>query len=236
MKFNIFIFFTLNFILLSCTNQQNDNAETTSLFNQQDLSGWHVDVPAMDDNMEVSNPFIVRNNMLVSLGEPSGHLITDADYEDYRLEIEYRYVDEPGNSGVLVHASTLRAQYDMFPQSIEVQLKHGEAGDFYCFGENITVPNMVQRRGPKEEWGVTEGKAQRIKKLIDDAEKPVGKWNSLTIECLVDEVKVWINNRMVNYGYNCTAYKGKIALQSEGAELEFRKIDITPITKKTSRH
>src|SRR6266853_2598688 len=73
-----------------------------SLFNGKDLSGWHVDVPAPDSNVRLRNPFLVRNGVLVSLGEPRGHLITDSSFHDYRLEVEYRFPGAPGNSGVLV--------------------------------------------------------------------------------------------------------------------------------------
>lgn len=45
----------------------------------------------------------------------------------------------------------------MFPQSIEVQMMHEQAGDFWCIVENIAVPDMERRRGPKETWGITEG-------------------------------------------------------------------------------
>ena len=85
-----------------------------SLFNGKDLKGWHVDVPALDTNPRGRNPFIVRNGMLVSLGEPQGHIITDSSYRNYRLEVEYRFPGKPGNSGVLVHASTPRALYKMY--------------------------------------------------------------------------------------------------------------------------
>ena len=53
-----------------------------SLFNGKDLTGWHVDVPAADSNVRLRNPFLVRNGMLVSLGEPPGHLISDSSYRD----------------------------------------------------------------------------------------------------------------------------------------------------------
>ena len=36
---------------------------------------------------------------------------------------------------------------------------------------------------------------------------------------------------MVNYGFNATASKGNIALQAEGSEVEFRKVELAPITK-----
>jgi hypothetical protein len=206
-------------------------AQTIKLFNGEDLKGWHVDVPAMDNNADVNSPFIIRDGLLVSMGTPNGHLITDKSYQNYRIDVEYRFPGKPGNCGVLVHASTPRALYDMFPKSIEVQMQHQNAGDFWCIGEDISVPNMEERRGPKSNWGITQGKGRRIKNLTDDSESPLGEWNTMKIECLNRVVKVWVNGNLVNEGHDCTADKGQIALQAEGSEVEFRKINLTPITK-----
>ncbi|WP_293790101.1 DUF1080 domain-containing protein [uncultured Pedobacter sp.] len=200
-----------------------------SLFNGKDLNGWHVDVPAMDSNPNAINPFIVRNGMLVSLGTPGGHLITDKTYKNYQLTVQYRFAGKPGNCGVLVHASTPRVLYGMFPKSMEIQMQHKDAGDFWCIEEDITVPDMVSRRGPKENWGVNGDKLRRIKNLTDDSEKPVGEWNTMIIQCLNDEIKVWVNGTLVNYGTNCTASSGQIALQAEGSEVEFKQLDLKPI-------
>jgi hypothetical protein len=214
---------------LSCATLSGK--KSVSLSNGKDLSGWHVDIPKMDENPDLKGPFIVRDGMLVSLGTPRGHLITDEVYQDYRLDAEYRFPGKPGNCGVLVHASTPRALYKMFPKSIEVQMNHEHAGDFWCIVEDITVPDMVQRRGPKEEWGITEGKKRRILNLTDGSENPVGEWNTMVIECLDDDIMVWVNGDLVNHGTGCTATKGQIAIQAEGAEVEFRKLQLTPITK-----
>jgi hypothetical protein len=229
MKFNLFLLIIL-FAAASCKNSE---PETVSLFNGTDLSGWHANVPAMDNNPDTINPFIVRDGMLVSLGTPGGHLITDSVYQNYRLVAEYRFAGEPGNCGVLVHASTPRALYGMFPKSLEVQMMHENAGDFWCIVEDITVPDMEERRGPKEEWGITEGKRRRILNLTDGSENPVGEWNTMAIECVGDEVKVWVNGDLVNYGYDCTAAKGQIAVQAEGSEVEFRKLKLTFIDQLT---
>src|SRR3954449_12900914 len=82
---------------------------TIPLFNGKDLSNWEPDVPARDTNPNAPASFIVRNGMLVSLGEPQGHLVTKQTYRDYRLEAEYRFPGKPGNCGILVHASRPRA-------------------------------------------------------------------------------------------------------------------------------
>ena len=223
------IFFVLISIILSIPQQADAAKKGKSLFNGKDLSGWHADVPEMDNNPDVASPFIVRNGFLVSMGTPGGHLVTDKIYRNYRLKVEYRFAGKPGNCGVLVHASTPRALYEMFPRSIEVQMQHQSAGDFWCIGEDITVPDMEARRGPKAEWGGTEGKRRQIKNLTDGSEKPAGEWNRMVIECVGRVIKVWVNGDLVNYGYDCSADRGQIALQAEGSEVEFRKLVLTKI-------
>jgi hypothetical protein len=166
-------------ICISCTSQNSK-----SLFNGKNLDGWHIDIPEMDSIPNIRNPFIVRDGMLVSLGTPQGHLISDEDYENFRLEVEYRFAGELGNCGVLVFASRPRSLYKMFPKSIEVQMMHENAGDFWCIVEDIEVENMIERRGQPSEWGITEGKKRRILNLTDDSEMPLGEWNSMLIECL----------------------------------------------------
>ncbi|NCB09738.1 MAG: DUF1080 domain-containing protein, partial [Bacteroidia bacterium] len=127
-----------------------------------------------------------------------------------------------------------RALYQMLPQSVEVQMMHENAGDFWCIVEDISVPDMEARRGPKEEWGITEGKQRRILNLTDGSENPPGEWNTLVVECLGREIKVWVNGHLVNHGFDCTASKGQIAVQAEGSEVEFRKLELTPISEITA--
>ncbi len=217
------IIIALMFSIAACNNE-----ETINLIDGK-LEKWHTDVPAMDDNPDAINPFIIRDGMLVSLGVPAGHLITNEDYSDYRLVAEYRFASKPGNCGILVHVSTPRALYDMFPASLEVQMQHEHAGDFWCIQEDIKVDNMVERRGPQEEWGVSEGKRRRIENLTDGSENPSGEWNKMVIECSGDEIKVWVNDDLVNHGYDCTATSGQIAVQAEGSEVEFRTLELTKL-------
>jgi hypothetical protein len=203
-----------------------------ALFNGRDLSGWYADVPDKDTNPSAVATFIVRNGMLVSLGTPRGHLLTESPYRDYRLEVEYRFPGEGGNCGVLVHASTPRALYKMFPQSIEVQMLHQNAGDFWCILENIEVPDMENRRPRKEgqRWGGGPEDARRIFNLTDTSEKPLGEWNTMAIEARGRTLKVWVNGDLVNEGFGATADSGKIALQAEGTEVEFRRVEMKPLS------
>ncbi len=207
-------------------------AQTIPLFNHVDLSGWHADVPPRDTVPSLPVPFAVRSGVLAIAGEPRGHLISDSVYRNYRLEVEYRFPGKPGNAGVLIHASTPRALYAMFPKSIEVQMESGNAGDFWCIVEDITVPDMVRRRGPRADWGITEGKGRRIRHLADGKEKPLGEWNRMVVEAVGRSISVWVNGTMLNRGTRATADRGQIAIQSEGAEVEIRKVDLTPLRRR----
>ncbi len=113
-------------------------------------------------------------------------------------------------------------------------MESGNAGDFWVILEDIRVPNMEQRRGPRSEWGTTEGKARRIKNLTDSSEKPLGQWNTMIIEVLGRSIRVWVNGDLVNDGTDATADRGQIALQAEGSEVEFRKLLLTPIVSLTA--
>ncbi len=128
-----------------------------SLFDGKSLSGWYMDVPDLQADSSLRRPFIVREGLLVSLGTPGGHLITEDSYKNYTLEFDYRFVGEPGNCGVLVHASSPRALYGMFPKSIEVQMMHSNAGDFWCIQEDIQVDDMEKKTWPKRELGCDRG-------------------------------------------------------------------------------
>jgi len=206
-------------------------AAVVHLFNGKDLAGWKPDVPERDADPNGPPSFVVRDGKLVSLGKPEGHLLTDGRYRDYRLEVEYRFPGKAGNSGVLIHTSTPRVLYKMFPQSIEVQLMSGNAGDFWCIHEDIKVENMETRRPRRagEKWGGAEGDARRVVNLTDGSEKPLGEWNSLIIEARAKAITVWLNGDLVNNGFDASVDQGRIALQAEGAEVEFRKVDIGPL-------
>jgi hypothetical protein len=202
-----------------------------SLFNGKDLAGWHTDIPAADKKKDLDPSFVVRDGLLVSLGNPRGHLITNQASANYKLVVEYRFPGKPGNCGVLVHCSTPRVLSNMFPASIEVQMFSENAGDFWCIGEDIEVPDMEKRRPRKDgqKWGGKKGEARHIVNLTDGSEKPPGEWNTMVIECRGAEVTVHVNGDLVNHGSKCTAQKGQIALQAEGSEVEFRKVELTPL-------
>ena len=88
---------------------------------------------------------------------------------------------------------------------------------------------LLKMRGPEEEWGVVEGKRRRIKNLTDGSENEPGEWNTMVIECEGRAIRVWVNGDKVNEGRDCTADSGSIAIQAEGAEVEIRRLELSPL-------
>jgi hypothetical protein len=188
-------------------------AEPRRLFNGKDLEGWSFDV--VTSKVAGGEIWSVKDGILVCSGRPPSVLRSKEDFANYQLVLEWRWAAKPGNSGVLVHASTPREMY-VWPKSIEVQLRHGDAGDFWLLGETIR-----ETPGKREE--------RRWVNLADGAEKPAGEWNAMTIRCQGDALLVHVNGTKVNEAKGLSVAKGAICLQSEGAEIHFRKVEITPL-------
>ena len=189
--------------------------EPIELFDGKDLNGWTFDVSG--ENAKPEQVWSVHDGILVCKGKPAGVIRTEKGYGNYELVVEWRWPKgkHPGNSGCLIHCSTPR-NLGPWPKCLEVQLMNGNAGDFWMLGEKIQVPG-------KKPVG------QRWPNTTDGSEKPVGEWNTMKIRAAGDKVSVWVNGEKVNEGTGCTAQKGAICLQSEGAEIHFRKVQLTPL-------
>ncbi len=194
-------------------------AEPAALFNGRDLSGWTFDV--IDSKVKPEDVWSVRDGLLVCKGRPPGVIRTEkADYADYELTVEWRWAPggKPGNSGLLIHASKPREMF-VWPKSIEVQLGAGNAGDFWTIGEKLTVPN-------------TTPQGRRWLKRQESVEKPPGEWNTMRVRCQADTLKVWVNDVLMNEAAGLSATRGALCLQSEGAEIHFRKVELKPLDAK----
>ena len=190
-------------------------AEPKKLFNGKDLDGWTFDV--IDPKVKPAEIWSVVDGNLVCKGKPPGVIRTNADFENYELTVEWRWAPggKPGNSGLLIHASKPREMF-VWPKSIEVQLGTGNAGDFWMIGESVTVAD-------------TTANGRRWMKRQESTEKPPGDWNTMRVRCEGTKITVWVNGTLMNEGTGLSATKGAICLQSEGAEIHFRKVELTPI-------
>ena len=105
----------------------------------------------------------------------------------------------------------------VWPKSIECQIQEHDTGDFWMVGgTSIEI----------------DGKAEtRYRKKTQDAEKPTGEWNTVEVVCDGDKITHIVNGVKVNEGSKASLTKGKITLQSEGAEIFFRRVSLQPLAK-----
>jgi len=194
---------------------QGTAGEPVALFNGKDFTGWVFD--NIDPKVTPESVWSVSEGVLICKGRPPGVIRTDKDHSNYILVVEWRWAPDtkPENSGILIHVSKPREIF-VWPKSIEVQLAHQNAGDFWMIGESLTVAGA-------------EPEGRRWLKKAESSEKPPGEWNTAKIRCEADKVTVWINGTLMNEGTGLSATKGAICLQAEGGEVHFRKIELTPI-------
>ena len=60
-------------------------------------------------------------------------------------------------------------------------------------------------------------------------EKPVGEWDTNVTVCAGNDVKAYINGKFMNERTECTISSGFIGFQSEGGEIEIRKVFLDPL-------
>ena len=106
---------------------------------------------------------------------------------------------------------------------IEAQLMADHAGDFWLV-DNFKLKVDPKRQDPKV--------ARHYYRMKDNVEKEVGEWNQYEITCRGDTIKLVVNDQVVNEGTNAEATKGKILLQSEGAPIVFRNVEIKVLKTK----
>ena len=186
------------------------------LWNGKDFNGWERFVP--DATVDVNDIWRIREGSIYCKGVPKGYIRTKNTHKNYHLHVEWRWPEEPTNSGVLLHAG---GPDQVWPKCIECQLKAGSAGDLVLIsGTGITVDG-VDHQKPDRQFVVVE-------KMAPTSEKPAGQWNSYDIHCKGDSVRCFVNGVLQNEGTAATVTSGWICLQSEGSPIEFRNIYLLP--------
>ncbi len=194
-------------------DSESQDGETTALFNGKDFEGWHIYLKDAGTNSE--DVWKVRDGEIWCTGNPTGFLRTKQQYTDYKLELEWRWPEKPGNSGVLLHMS---GEEKIWPLCMEAQLMHKRAGDFvgmgYTFNENKAKKGGFISYTPH---------------MSDPSEKELGEWNKYEITCKGDTIEATINGQLQNKATGVNIGKGYIGLQSEGVPIMFRNIKLTPL-------
>lgn len=198
-------------------------AKPIALLNGKDLEGWvHV---LADPAVGREQVWSVRDGMLVCTGAPIGVLHTKRHYTNFRLALEYRWAQAatPGNSGIM---SRMSPGTGALPRTCEVQLQRGNAGDVIGL-QGFPIAQGGQARWFERETKVA-GRISGVKKAAA-AEKPAGEWNRVEIEARADRYTVRINGQLVNDVTGVEVKSGAIGLQSEGGEIHFRGVVLTPL-------
>ncbi len=193
------------------------------MFNGRDLTGW-VNANCAPETWGV------KDGVITCTGQPTGALRTARQYENFIMEVEWRHLTSGGNSGVFIWGSPISAPGVPFLRGIEVQvLDHGYAEQF------------EKRTGKKSDWFTTHGDVFPIHGATmipigrnngkrsfpsEDRSKPSPEWNHYRIIANAGSIRLHVNGQEVSGGDECVYRKGYLALESEGAPVEFRNVRI----------
>lgn len=209
---------TLLLSVLALTLATACSSQKESLFNGKNLEGWTIFVE--DLSMDPKDFFYVNEGMIETPGLPLGYLRTKKEYSDYHLHVEWRYPEEPTNSGVFVHVNGPDL---LWPDHFQAQLKHEDAGDFivHGVGQSATINDTV--------YTSTSDDRPLLPKLHPSNENSAGEWNSYDITCKGNTIEVRVNGLLQNTAFNCNLSSGAIGLQAEGSKIQFRNLWIEPL-------
>ncbi|HUR27144.1 MAG TPA: family 16 glycoside hydrolase, partial [Planctomycetota bacterium] len=173
------------------------------------FTGWthYLEQPGA----KLSDVWSIADGVLDCKGNPIGYLRTEATYEDFVLELDWRFPagGQPGNSGVLLR----RVGADkVWPKSVEAQLQHRSAGDIWNIDE---FPMQVDKSR-------TDGR--HTEKLAPCNEKPLGEWNHYKITLIGGDLTLEVNGTVQNTASWIERIPGNLCLQSEGSRIQFRNV------------
>ena len=190
------------------------------MFNGKDLSGW-VNASCAPETWGV------KDGVITCTGVPTGALRTERQYENFVLEAEWRHLTSGGNSGIFIWGTAISAPGVPFLRGIEVQvLDHGYLAKadpkkprwFTVHGDVFPIHGATM--APHGEFNGSRSFPS------EERSKPSPEWNHYRIEGNAGRLTLAVNGKVVSGGDNCNYRKGYLALESEGAPVEFRNVRI----------
>ncbi len=190
-------------------------------------------------------------------GEVFGAITTKEEYANYHLKLEFKWGTKKWaprenavrDSGLLYHCVGPHGAAGTFwMRSQELQIQEKDCGDYWSVAGAIVdvAAERKDGKGPyiykKGAKSLTFGSKENGPRVVKnpDAEKPSGEWNTIELYT-VGQTSVHIVNGKVNMILTGSRHlvdkvetpltKGKIQLQSEGAEVFYRNITIRSIDK-----
>jgi hypothetical protein len=165
-------------------------------------------------------------------------------------------LDNARDCGLLLHSQGKDgSSQGIWIHSIECQIIEGGTGDIIVVGDesdkfSVTCTVAPEKQGNSfifkpggQKETINSGRINWLNRDPEwkdalgfrgnqDVEKPAGEWN--TLECIADgdRLSIYLNGVLVNEATNVKPQKGSIQIQSESAEIFFRRVDLTPLPKK----
>lgn len=234
---------------ISCKTEQNFE----QLFNGENLNNWDLFIDKQNQ-LNTSDIFSVVNindeHLIRISGETNGSLATKQSFENYHLRLVFRWgeqVSSKRNSGLLYHSfGDFGAAFGVWMTNIEFQMMHQNLGDTYLM-LNTTCETNARKEGDTYFFDTNAKPVQfgqhaagpSIKKSADH-EKELSEWNTLDLYCLGNTAIHVVNGQVVMQNNNTGIFidgkieplsSGKIQIQSEGAELFIKSVEIKSINK-----
>jgi hypothetical protein len=209
----------LFFTLLAMTSLRAEDV-WVPMFQQNSLDGW-VNANCAPETWSV------KDGVIACTGKPTGALRTAKQYENFILEAEWRHLSEGGNSGIFVWGTPISSPGVPFLRGIEVQvldhgyMKHADPAKPRWFSTHGDVfPIHGATMDPHGEHSGSRSFPS------EERSKPSPEWNHYRIEAKDGRLTLAVNGKVVSGGDNCNYRKGYLALESEGAPVEFRNVKI----------
>lgn len=207
----------VNIVILLTILSANAQTKTIELFNGSNLDGWGFVLK--DLSVKPADVFSVKNGVIAIAGDPFGYMYTEKKFSDFHLHVEWRWPEEATNSGIFLF---VQDEKKVWSNAIECQLRAGDAGSFVLLGGSDLAEFKLPAGQERPAFPV-------VKKKEASSENPTGEWNNADITCKNGTITVYINGVFQNKGTNSLHKQGRIALQSEGKEIWFRNVRITPL-------
>jgi len=210
------------FFVFPCCFVNAQKTSMVSIFNGRDLQGWTKYLQSQGVDKDPQGVITVENKAIHVSGQDFGYIATNKIYRDFHLSLEFKWGEkkfpprekDKRDAGICFCVDS--AANKIWPRSAECQIQEGDVGDLWLIGGVKAFVDGVQV-GPKDY-------AQMKKKK--DAEYKNGKWNRVEVIFEKGKFSFLVNGVLVNQGEDLSIKSGRILLQSEGAEVFYRKIKI----------
>ncbi|HEY5968498.1 MAG TPA: DUF1080 domain-containing protein [Chitinophagaceae bacterium] len=210
---SLFCFFTID----------TAKSQSVFLFKPEDRAHWYIFLEGSKKGEDPLGVFQFENGMMHVSGQKFGYIATEESYSNFHLKLEFKWGEkkypprenEKRDAGILYNSDIYNGD-KIWPRSIECQIQEGDCGDIWLI-DSASVIHADTMTTKKPYRRVVKSK---------DTEKPTGEWNK--VEVIVDkgEITYLVNGQVVNKARTPSPKAGRIILQSEGAEIYYRNVEL----------